>query len=464
MLPRGWEEVQLGELSFKIGSGATPRGGREAYGKVGTPLIRSMNVHFEGFTYDGLAYIDDKQAQALANVEVRPNDVLLNITGASIGRVCLAPRNMSGARVNQHVCIIRSVEVLPEFIRAFLAAPEMQRFILEENYGLTRQALTKGMIEAIRVPLPPESEQRRIVAKLDALTTRLARARAELDRVPMLAARSRSAAVRAAFHGDLTADWRANRATEGLSPLPSHDLPKGWAWTTLGALAKIKSGIALGKRRPSHAELIEVPYLRVANVQRGSLNLGMIKHITVTNDEAAALYLKPGDILLNEGGDRDKLGRGWIWEGEIPNCIHQNHVFRARLFDQRNNPYFVSLYANEFGQDYFLSHGTQTTNLASISKAKLSALPVPLAPPEEQAEIVRRIQSVFARADRLEAEAARAQALLERLESTFLARAFRGELVPQDPNDEPVSVLLERIRAQRATAPKPKRGRARGSA
>lgn len=95
-LPDGWIEAKLGELSSKIGSGATPRGGREAYGAEGTPLIRSMDVHFDEFRLDGLAFIDDSQAKALANVVVEANDVLLNITGASIGRVCLAPESMAG--------------------------------------------------------------------------------------------------------------------------------------------------------------------------------------------------------------------------------------------------------------------------------------------------------------------------------------------------------------------------------
>lgn len=169
--------------------------------------------------------------------------------------------------------------------------------------------------------------------------------------------------------------------------------------------------------------------------------------------------LQNGDILMNEGGDRDKLGRGWVWRDEVAGCIHQNHVFRIRLRDSCFPPEFISHYANEFGQPYFIDQGTQTTNLASISKRRVMALPVPVPSVDEAVETVRRIGAAFARADRLEAEAARARALIDRLESAILAKAFRGELVPQDPNDEPASVLLDRIRAKRAAAPKAKRGR-----
>jgi type I restriction enzyme S subunit len=306
-------------------------------------------------------------------------------------------------------------------------------------------------ISTAMVPVAPLAEQARIVARLDVLTARLARARGELARVAKLATDLRSRTVRSAFRGELSAAWRVEHGDRISSGDAGVDLPSGWRWTTLGELARIKSGITLGKKRPAGTALIQVPYLRVANVQRGTLNLSIVKLVSATPAEAEALYLQPGDILLNEGGDRDKLGRGWVWGGEIANCIHQNHVFRARLVDSRHSSKYVSFYANEFGQDYFLEHGTQTTNLASISKAKLSGLPIPLAPSEEQAEIVRLLESAFTRADRLQAEAVNTCALLDRLESAILGKAFKGELVPQDANDEPASVLLERIRTERVS-------------
>jgi type I restriction enzyme S subunit len=412
-----------------------------------------MNVHFDGFKPDGLAFIDDAQAQALANVVVEANDVLLNITGASIGRVCLAPDDMSGARVNQHVCIIRLNEVEQPFIQAFLAAPDMQRFVIEENYGLTRQALTKGMIEDIIVPLPPLAEQRRIVAKLNALTVRLARARAELDRVPVLAEKIRRTVLSRAFSGELTVGFRGEAESH------KETCRAQWSMRELGQISEIQGGIQVGKQRSAGQFLIETPYLRVANVQRGWLKLDEIKTLAVTPDERQRLALRQGDILMNEGGDRDKLGRGWVWQGQVQDCIHQNHVFRIRLLDRDFPPEFVSHYANEFGQQYFIDQGTQTTNLASISKRKVAALPIPVPPVSEAKEIVRLIEAAFTRADRLEAEAERAQALLDRLEAALFAKAFRGELIQQDPNDEPAQTLLDRIRSERAVAPKAKRGR-----
>jgi type I restriction enzyme, S subunit len=180
-----WQKRTLKSLTTKIGSGATPAGGRESYFSEGIPLIRSMNVHFRGFDRTGLVFLSDEQAGQLSSVVVQPSDVLLNITGASIGRVTIAPSHMAGARVNQHVTIIRPTsELLPSFLVLFLASPSVQRMIDEIQVGATRQALTKGMIEQFEIPLPPLAEQKRIVAKVDemmALCDRLEAQQQERD-------------------------------------------------------------------------------------------------------------------------------------------------------------------------------------------------------------------------------------------------------------------------------------------
>jgi type I restriction enzyme S subunit len=177
----------------------------------------------------------------------------------------------------------------------------------------------------------------------------------------------------------------------------------------------------------------------------------------VTQKEVDKLALQPNDILMNEGGDRDKLGRGWVWEGQIPLCIHQNHVFRVRLYDQDFPAKLISYYANAFGQYFFMEQGKQTTNLASISKSKISKLEIPIPPIDEAKEILAKIQSAFAWIDRIAAEQTNATKLLGKLDQAVLAKAFRGDLVPQDPEDEPASVLLDRIRQERAAQPKAKR-------
>ena len=244
----------------------------------------------------------------------------------------------------------------------------------------------------------------------------------------------------------------AKRDTGVLPPLP-----KGWVWIHLSAIAELKGGITKGQKRKSQDILSSVPYLRVANVQRGYLDLAEIKQIEATEDEIKELRLLPGDILFNEGGDRDKLGRGWIWRGEISECIHQNHVFRARLYVPELQPKLISWYGNSFGQRYFISEGKQTTNLASINLTKLGALPIPLPPINEQHRIVAEIETQFTRLDAVVTAFKRVQANLKRYRASVLQAACTGRLVPTEAelaraegrSYESADQLLQRILQER---------------
>lgn len=160
-LPEGWERVTLERLTIRIGSGATPRGGESSYKALGTSLIRSQNVHDYRFEPAGLAFIDDAQAQALANVEVQSEDILLNITGASVGRCCMAPRRFVPARVNQHVMLIRAnrSQVSPQFLLYSINSPEQKERLLSiaRAGGATREALTKDVVSSITCAIPPRA-------------------------------------------------------------------------------------------------------------------------------------------------------------------------------------------------------------------------------------------------------------------------------------------------------------------
>lgn len=437
-LPPGWAEATLGDVS-DLNMGQSPAGEFTNSDNVGMPLVGGASDLKGG-------RVTPTRCTTTPTKVAQPNDIILCVR-ATIGR---------WATTRQEVCLGRGVAGLTPLIEAkwlqFFLTWEAEE-IDKAGVGSTFRQVDKATLTSWPVFLPPLAEQRRIVAKLDALTVRLARARSEARRVRELAEKLRRGTLRQAFVGALThsqshADERGSTA-----------LPDGWTLQELGQISDIQGGIQVGKKRQGAVPLIETSYLRVANVQRGWLKLDEIKTIGVTAEERARLLLQPGDILMNEGGDRDKLGRGWVWQGQVADCIHQNHVFRIRLHDREFPPEFISHYANEFGQQYFIDEGTQTTNLASISKRKVAALPVPLPPVEEARRITKLITHAFARADRLEAEARKALALIDRLEAAILAKAFRGELVPQDPNDEPASVLLERIRARRAAVPKPRRGR-----
>lgn len=172
-----WKEYKLEELTLKIGSGATPRGGQESYKKEGISLIRSQNVIDYHFSYNGLAFIDETQAKALDNVRVLPRDILLNITGDSVARVCMVPDGVLPARVNQHVAIIRANQKIlyPRYVLYFLLNPSVKKLMLRiASDGGTRNALTKSDIQNFKIKLPSnKTEQQKIAAILTSLDDKI---------------------------------------------------------------------------------------------------------------------------------------------------------------------------------------------------------------------------------------------------------------------------------------------------
>lgn len=208
----------------------------------------------------------------------------------------------------------------------------------------------------------------------------------------------------------------------------SDELPSGWQSAALRDIAEIVGGVTKDTKKSAGSGFREVPYLRVANVQRGWLDLTEVKLIAASEADIQKLSLLPGDILLNEGGDRDKLGRGWIWQGQLSECIHQNHVFRARLLSRDIDPVYVAHFTNSVAQTYFATHGSQTTNLASISLTKLGSLPIRLPPAAEQTRIVAKLEELLSDLDAGVAELKVAQAKLQQYRQSLLKAAVEGSL------------------------------------
>jgi len=173
------------------------------------------------------------------------------------------------------------------------------------------------------------------------------------------------------------------------------EIPEGWEATTLGKVAEARSGIAKNTNRVL-VDPCEVAYLRVANVQNGYLDLTEIKTIRIERTKVPRYALRAGDVLMTEGGDIDKLGRGDVWAGQIDPCVHQNHVFSVRCGPRLRPRYLSYVAESSHGKAYFLAKGKQTTNLASINKTQLRAFPLPLPSLHEQDGIMERLYSVRA--------------------------------------------------------------------
>ena len=355
--------------------------------------------------------------------------------------------------------------------------------------------LSRSDYNEVEFPLPALPEQHRIVAEIEKQFTRLDASVAALKRVQVNLKRYRASVLKAACEGKLVpteaelaqsegrdyepadrllerilserrARWdsqekRRGKYKEPVTPDTSDlpELPKGWVWATVAQVAQIQGGIQKQpKRAPADSPF---PYLRVANVLRGSLDLEEVHRIELFSGELDKLRLFSGDLLIVEGnGSPSQIGRMAIWKGEIEDCVHQNHIIRARLYGGLIPQYAESYWNSPIGTSEVSKVASSTSGLYTLSVSKVSGLPIPLPPLTEQRRIVAEVGRRLSVIQRTEAAVEANLARAERLRQSILKQAFSGKLVPQDPNDEPASVLLERIRAEReaaASAAKPKR-------
>ncbi len=458
-------------------------------------MLSARNISDFTINFDDFRPISDVDFELEhSRTRVSSGDVLLTIVG-TIGRTAVVPQKIQEFALQRSVAVLKPLEVDSRYLAYLLSAPETQQWLQDNAKGTAQKGVYLKTLGSLPIKVAPKNEQTRIVAKLEELLTDLDAGGAELKAAQKKLAQYRQSLLKAAVEGALTAEWRAKNtpaetgaqllqrilterrvrweakqlakfAEQGKTPpkdwqkkypepvLPDTsslpELPEGWVWASVDMLGEIASGVAKGTKRKDSIEVREVPYLRVANVQRGFLDLSEVKTISATEKDIKELTLQAGDILFNEGGDRDKLGRGWVWRDEVENCIHQNHVFRMRPFLPEVLPELVSHHGNTFGKTWFQSAGKQTTNLASINMTMLRMFPVPLGPADEQRELVNQLDLQIEQLDRQEKAVELGLKQLTAQRQNILRAAFAGELVPQNPNDEPASVLLERIRAERA--------------
>ena len=456
-----------------------------------------------------VTYVDQATHQSIykrCNPEY--GDVLLVKDGVKTGTVAVNKLREEFSLLSSVALLKVNQAILsPYYLRYFLSSPTGFKTITNSMSGTAIKRIILDKVRHAKVVVPPLAEQQRIVDKIEELFSDLDSGIDSLKKAKQQLKVYRQAVLKWAFEGKLTAQWREEQERQGklesadtllvqikaereqryqkelevwqaeveawdaigkernkprkpkklkdLDPINSQDLaelvslPHGWQWERLGNLADIIGGVTKGRNLDGRST-ISLPYLRVANVQDGYLDLEQIKYIDVLREDLEKYHLGYGDILYTEGGDRDKLGRGTIWKGEIENCIHQNHVFRARLFsDSINNSFIAYFSRTTLAKDYFFKRAKQTVNLASINMTILSNFPVPIPSPGEQGQILEEIESRLSICDQLEADIETNLKKAEALRQSILKQAFEGKLVPQDPNDEPASVLLERIKKQR---------------
>ncbi|MEY2170549.1 MULTISPECIES: restriction endonuclease subunit S [unclassified Rhodanobacter] len=296
-----------------------------------------------------------------------------------------------------------------------------------------RAAINWDILKVIGVGVPPMAEQLEILTFLDRETGKIDALIAEQEKLLALLAEKRQATI-------------SHAVTRGLNPnAPIRDsgipwlgeVPAHWEVTRLKFIASVQTGIAKGKDTTGK-DTINVPYLRVANVQDGHLALVEIATIDIEPDQLERYRLQRGDVLMNEGGDFDKLGRGALWNGEIDGCIHQNHVFAVRPHGV--SPQWLNqVTSSQYAQFYFMGRSKQSTNLASISSTNIMELPVLLPPAEEQEAILRFVENETSRLHELQEAAQHAINLLKERRSALIAAAVTGKIDVRGPMEAQVA-------------------------
>lgn len=256
--------------------------------------------------------------------------------------------------------------------------------------GGVRQSIGYKDIRSMKVPIPPRAEQDQIVRYLDWQVSKINKLIAAKKRQIGLLNARRQKIITAVVTRGLRQEPLVNSGIRWIG-----SIPQSWQVTTLRRCASVRSGITLGKAYPTENELVKVPYLRVANVQNGYVDISDLATLYVTREEAEKYQLPTGCVLMTEGGDRDKLGRGCVWGGQVSPCIHQNHIFAVTVNPQTlSNSYLEYLTISDIGRLYFDITAIKTTNLACTNSTKVKAFPIPLPPINDQEEIVSYLREL----------------------------------------------------------------------
>ncbi len=384
-IPHEWEPQTLANCAV-ITMGQSPAGETYNADGIGKPLLNGPTEFTERFPIK-------IQWTTSPTKLCQPGDILICVRGSSTGRMNIA---------NDEYCIGRglaSIRYRAGYSQDFLVhlLNHSVSTILKSAVGSTFPSIDGKAISSINVPTPPLPEQQKIAAILTAVD----------DKLDVIARQIEA----------------AQTLKRGLmQTLFSRGVDEDWPVVPLHEVAEVRTGVAKGKK--GLREPVELPYLRVANVQDGHIDLSEVKTIEVEASQVDRYALRSGDVLMTEGGDFDKLGRGDVWEGEISPCLHQNHVFAVRPDPERLNSYYLAaLAASDYGRRYFLSCAKRTTNLASINSSQLKAFPVLLLTLKTQREISEVIDAVNAKVAVLESR----QAALRNLKRGLMQKLLTGE-------------------------------------
>lgn len=447
--PDGWTREPLSALG-KWGSGGTPsRKNAEYYGgdipwiKIGDLRDGPVKEIEECISEAGLV---NSSASLLPT-----GTLLLAMYGASIGKLGFVT---VPAATNQAIASFQAFDHIdPQFVFYFLL--HLKPHLIALGQGGAQPNISQTIIKQVEMAYPTIDVQRRIVARIEELFGEIEAGEQELAAAKADLGRYRRAVLKAAVTGELTRDWReqnppnetgadllarilAQGAVSKGKPVTSPhirkedlpEVPEGWCWASLAQVAAVSGGVTKNSKRQQLA--LVRPYLRVANVYAGRFDLNEVKTIGVEEGELARVSLRAGDLLFVEGnGSPDQIGRAAVWNGEIEDCVHQNHLIKARFREDVIAEWAMIWFMSPMGRDLILSVASSTSGLYTLSISKIAGLSLPIPPTHERREIVARVSELLSVGTETDEAIAQRQIEAARLRQSVLAAAFSGRLVAQ---------------------------------
>ncbi len=403
-LPSGWRWVRLGDHVTKVGSGITPLGGEAVYVQSGIPLIRSQNVHPNRFVLDGLAYITAAQDAEMEGSRVCPGDVLLNITGASIGRVCVVPSNICPANVNQHVSIVRCTpDLYPPFLSYYISTPHFRKFIMDTQAGATRQALTKTLIEDFQIPLLPLPEQQRIAAILNEQMAAVERARPAAEARLKAAKALPAAHLRSIFNGPAAGTWPRRKLGEVCQLLPSKSI------ATDGDT--------------------EVQATTTACLTETGFTAAGVKSARMREGDASEAAVSPGEVLVARSNTPDLVGRAAMYSGEPSGVVATDLTIRIWPSSEVTSEFLALYLSFLYLTGYWKARaGGASGSMKKITREQIEEEKVPVPPFGEQECVARLLNGKLADIEHIRKTIEEECGAIDALPAALLRRAFSGEI------------------------------------
>lgn len=440
--PAGWTQASLADL---IGPDGILSDGDWVESKDQDPagsirLLQLADVGVGCFLDKSRRFINAPTFSRLRCTELIENDVLVARMPDPLGRACLAPRLRQRSVTVVDVAIVRpgTMSVVPKWLMHFINAPQIRRSVEMQATGTTRSRISRSKLARLELPVPPLPEQRRIADKLDSLIARVCGSRQRLDRVPAILKRFRQSVLAAATCGELTREWREEKG--------------GYVeWQTM-TLGELLSDVRYGTAKKCAYEPRATPVLRIPNIADGLISHEDLKYAEFDDAERAKLKLSPGDVLvIRSNGSLGLVGRAAVVTEREAGFVYAGYLIRLRPDPERMRPGYLARYLESPACRTVIERTARsTTGVNNLNAEEIRRLSIQVPSLAEQDEILRRSGELLGRAELLGRRLAQVDTKFDVTIPALLAKAFRGELVAQDPNDEPASVMLERLRAQSA--------------